>query len=610
MIQTMIRPNRLAAALLLLIGSALMSCTRMETFPSPGAKGHTSLFFSTVGGGTSAGSLTKTSVNPDGRSVEWNEGDRLSLWARSSDGAWVLENQEFSLYAKDGSRAWFSTTVSSPMPEGSYTYFCAYPRPLAVNGNEAVFSLPSRQDGLASSGADIMTATVTDAARLSEIPNPENHSTLSMTFSHLVHLLRFYIPEGNDMFGGEKLRKLVISMPRAVAGKVTVDITDPAGTAALAEGENTITLDLSRPIGESLSERDYAYAAVFPASFAEGESMIVKAYTATKVAVAAPISLKSRNMQAGHATSVPLVPQSVSPYFRIKLHVDSNHLGEDARSITLTAPEGCRWSDTGANVLVYEPGRDITAGEAFELEFEDESAYRSLSGASVTATYDSEHISISETFSMPDMSSGYGADVSLNIPYLLYEDFSGVSGFKSNDEYATSSAGSKSPVSFLSGWTGARAGAEAGKCIRIACRRETSADYHARVESAPLRGIIKKPVDLSVSFDYGADNRYGGLAIITDGNVGQNVYVGYVTNTKGYSSGDTAGTFENGNGFYVKEYSGSYSSTPNDWTAIIHSAPAGAVFRVSWRTEIEHQAGTTNTTAWLYIDNVKVQVNR
>ena len=84
--------------------------------------------------------------------------------------------------------------------------------------------------------------------------------------------------------------------------------------------------------------------------------------------------------------------------------------------------------------------------------------------------------------------------------------------------------------------------------------------------------------------------------------------MGYVTSTQGYKSGATDGTFEDGNSFYVKEYSGSYTSTPNTAQYTIHNVPAGGVFRLTIRTEIEHQAGTNNTTAWLYIDNVKIKI--
>jgi hypothetical protein len=197
----------------------------------------------------------------------------------------------------------------------------------------------------------------------------------------------------------------------------------------------------------------------------------------------------------------------------------------------------------------------------------------------------------------------------LNVPYLLYEDFSAVGSFSYDDQYSGGfNSGSKDSHAFLSGWTGARIGASAGQSIRIACRRETSADYPARVDAAPLNGIIKSPVDLSVEFDYGANNQFGGISIISNPDVGQTCHVGYVTSTQGYKSGATNGTFEDGNSFYVKEYSGSYTSTPNTAQYTIHNVPAGGIFRLTIRTEIEHQAGTNNTTAWLYIDNVKIKI--
>ena len=99
------------------------------------------------------------------------------------------------------------------------------------------------------------------------------------------------------------------------------------------------------------------------------------------------------------------------------------------------------------------------------------------------------------------------------------------------------------------------------------------------------------------------------VAIILDGNVGQNCYIGYVTSTKGYKSGDTDGVYDRTNNtFYAKEYTGSWDNTPNDTDYTLSNIPANTLIRISWRTEIEHQAGTTNTTCWLYLDNIKVTI--
>ena len=556
---------------------------------------------------TAGNAVTRSAVSDDGCSVSWETGDRAALWALDASGSLTLQAEPFKVFAINGDRAWFGATLSSAMPEGSYTYIATYPLPLSHEGTSVRFNLPSAQDGRASGGSDIMISSAVNGPALASLPDPEDHSGMSMSFRHLVHLLRLYLPQGADMFGGESIERIVLSMPRNVAGIISADITDPS-SATLSNGESRIVLDLAEPIHESSDVREYAMACIFPTAFQDGDVMTAKIYTRTKVGVTAPVDMRSRDMAAGHATSVALVPQAVSNFCRIDFRVDSNNLGEDVQTLTLTAPEGCRWSDSGTNVYTYHKDGGFTAGETFTLEYENESSYRTLSGKTVTATYDSEHVTISETLTMPDMTSGYGVSMSLNVPYLLYEDFSGVTSFSSNDKYATSAAGEKNATHFLDGWTGARVGGSAGLCVRLACRRETSADYDARMDSAPLRGVIKSPVNISVSFDYGADNQYGGIAIITDGNVGQTCHIGYVTSSTAYSSKSTTGTFESENSFYVKEYTGTYTDTPNDYTAVLHAVPAGDLHRITWRTVVEHQAGTTNTTAWLYLDNVRVSI--
>ena len=596
----MIRQRFLYA--LALLGLAMASCQVTEDSAVQD-------MYSPVQVGFEAGPLqTRSYVGEDGRSVNWSAGDRIAVWAKNSSGSWQLSAEPFFVYAVDGSRAWFSTTLSSAMPEDAYTYYACSPVPASSDGISAVFSLPTVQDGLAGDGADIMIASPVAFGALSGLPDPEDHSSMTMSFSHLVHLLRFYVPEGGDMFGGEPVQRIVVTMPRDVVGNVSCDLSD-ASFASLSSGSSVIDLRLANPIGESGSTRDYAYASIFPSTFASGEKMSVKMYSETKVGYVEPIDMKSRIMAAGHATSVCLVPNSVSTFCKIYFDIASNNLGEDVQKITLTAPSGCKWSDTGSETYVLEPGVDMGTGFSFTLEYEDEASYRTLSGAAVTVTYDSEHVTISESLTMPDMTSGYNCRIALNVPYLYFEDFSTLEGFHSDDNYYTSSAGNKSGTTFFNGWSGGRVGGESGCCIRLACRRETSVDYHSRADSAPFAGILKKAADVSVTFDYGADNEYGGIAILTwDGNVGQNAYIGYVTDTKTFGSAATDGTFEDEHTFYVKEYTGSWTSTPNDYSMTIHSMSAGDTHRLTWRTEVEHQAGTTNTTAWLYIDNIRVQI--
>ena len=551
--------------------------------------------------------VTRTVMNYDGLSSSWENGDRLAVWARNSAGEYTLNNTPFSVYGANGARAFFTATIDSPMPEDRYTYFAAYPVPESVNGTNATFTIPSVQDGRVGSGADIMIAAPVLHGPLEEVKELSDYTRLGMSMEHILHQFRFYVPAGEDKLGGEKIEKIVLDFPKSVVGKIAADFSDPYATPELSDGESSIILKLSEPIETSSSEnRNYAMASIFPVSFDAADSFNIKVYSTTKIGTTEPVNLGGRTFAAGHSTPVRLLLSDVRDYARVRFSVSANNLGENADAVRLAAPDGCVWGD-GSAVYEYRPGHEITTGESFEIVFEDTDAYRAFSGKDITVTFDTEHVDASQTIRMPDMTSSLVADISAELPYLLYEDFSSVESFNSGDKYSTSNAGNKSPKSFLDGWTGGRVGAESGKCIRIAARRETSADYDARVDSAPITSL-KKSADISVSYDYGINNQYGGFAILgADGNVGQDVYVGYVTDTKGYDSGDDAGVFETENTFYAKEYTGSYTNTPNSDTRIIHSAPTGTM-RITWRSSAEHQAGTTNTTCWLYIDNVKVQI--
>lgn len=551
------------------------------------------------------GETTRTAVGSNGLSTSWTSGDQISVWAKNSAGAYTLENKKFNLYGLNAARGFFTATLDAAMPEDTYTYYACHPYPNTVSGETATFTVPATQDG-SLNHAEIMVAYPETHSALTAIPDPDDHSGMQLRMVHKLHNLRFYLPEGEDSFSGEPIEKIVVTMPRDVVGRISTDISDPQAGMSVSSGSGVVTMELAKPIHVSTDlAREYACAGIIPQVFEEGETMGVKVYTASHWGTLDPVALGGRTFAAGHSSAVRIIPTTVGEYAKIRVNITDNHLGEGLQSVTLTAPSGCSWAG-GSNVYTYNPGHLFFGGESFEFEFEEIAQYRAFSGRSITVTFDSEHVTTSQTFVMPTMTSGYSATINVAAPYLLYEDFSGVGTFSHDDQYGTLVTGSKSSHGFLNGWTGARIGAEAGKCIRIACRRETSARYPARVDSAPIIAL-KKPADISVKFDYGMNNQYGGISLISNADVGQDVYIGYVTSTSGYSSGDSDGHFEDANTFYIKDHSASYDSTPNEGEYIIHNAPTGTV-RITWRTQCEANAGTTNTTCWLYIDNVKVQI--
>ena len=599
--------NFRAKAILALLAAAL-SCTPegLETVPSATVSdGLVTVGFAVA----SDAAATKTAAGPDGLSTSWTSSDAIALWAKSGT-SYSLSAVPFSVYGMADAGAFFTAELDSPMEQGTYTYFATYPVPSSVSGNTATFTVPSVQDGISGNGEDIMVASPAEAGALEQIDWLETRQPdLALRMEHKLHRLRFYYDDSR--LGGESIQKIVATFPKYVAGTVTTDFTNPASSLTITEGSSAITVEPVTPVAPSSGDkRHYAMASIIPTQFQSGESMAVKMYTESKVA-SVTIPLQSRNFAAGHSTPVRIIPSSVGNFCKIYVNVDSNNLGESVQTITFTAPSGCKWSDSGSETFVYNPGTAIDAGHSFVLEYEDESAFRTLSDKTVTVTYDSEHVTISETIEIENLTGKYSTRLSLNVPYLLYEDFARVSSFSSNDEYTGGSTagltkGDKSAYSFLDGWSGGRIGAEAGKCIRISSRRETRiGNYPARVDSAPLRGIIKKAARISVNFDYGADNQTGGIG---KADVGQTCHVGYVTDTAKYSSGDGTGTFEGGeNSFYVKENTGSYDNLPNNRTITIQ-IPAASIIRVTWRSVIDNDWGANNTTDWLFLDNIKIKI--
>lgn len=431
-------------------------------------------------------STTRSSMNADGLTSSWEKGDRICVWAKNSAGEYTLDNTVFSVYGLNGDKAFFTATLPSAMPEDRYTYFAAYPVPESVSLTKATFTIPSIQDGKVSGGADIMIANPLLHGPLDEVQELSDYTRLGMSMEHLLHQFRFYLPEGEDKLGGEAIVKMVLTFPKPVAGKLVADFTDTEAAAEFSGEEKSITLKLSEPLVNSTSsERKYAMAAFFPSSFEASESINIKIYTETKIANAYPVNLEGRTFAAGHSTPVRLRISDIREYGRLRFTVSSNNLGENANAVRLTAPQGCTWGD-GSTIYEYRPGHEITTGETFEIPFENLDTFRTFSGKDVTVTFDTEHVDATQTVRVPDLTTLNFAEISAGLPYLLYEDFSGVESFNSGDNYAMSNAGSKSPKSFLNGWTGGRVGAEAGMCIRIACRRETSIGYDARVDSAPI----------------------------------------------------------------------------------------------------------------------------
>ena len=588
------------------------------------------------------GVQTRTEMQQNGLSAIWSDGDKLAVWAVGSGGEYILSNQVFEAYGLDEKRGYFTSVLSSPMPEGIYTYYCSYPTPVSVKDNLLEFLLPSVQDGKASGGADIMVATPVSHSALSALTEVEDHSSMSMEMNRMMHQFRFQVPAEDNKLNGASIERMVLSFPVQVTGNVQLDVTDPSRNPVLKSGSADITLDLKEPL--SSQKQNYACAAFVPVTFEQGHSLKIKAYTSDKIVEIDPIDLRAKACLAGHSTPVMLIVKSVKDYpYQLTFKVAANNLGEDVNSIRMEAPAGCLWPGLDSNVLTYNPGHKLTAGEEFVLRFEDEAQYMAFSGKSISVTYDSDNALVRETVVMPDLSANNKANVSLAVPYLFFEDFSAIPSF--NDGHDNPKVGTSSDTykgitelssysSVLSGWYGTRIGGQGGTSIRICCRYEhvllAGAYYKGRVYTPFLSNIKDgKDVKLSVSFRYGSDRRERDPLLGSPPDKSPIMYFGinsqdYVTNPdenegdvidqitgliggSGYaSSAPTSLSPMVIKGETLPKTGGSYTSFAGTKSVTIDNVDNG--MRMAWIVSTDNTASNTNANYWLYIDDIKVSI--
>lgn len=626
---------------LLFVVLFLVGCAKDDFITIGDSRGEKAVYGFGVGGGT-----TRTFINDDGVTISWDKDDKVALWAKK-DNAFVLNNQEFNNWfiTADNSQAYFTAKLENPMTAKdsndnliTYQYYVTYPAlpKESVNGTTCTFTLPSTQDGKMGGGADIMVAQGTGPAlaKLYTPANPDDSNVVpdyviddgvKLQMKHLIHALRFYVPQGKWGFPqGETVERIVFTMPANVAGTVTADVAaESPALSSPTNATNTISLNLKEPIGPSAADAqgivayDFAVAAIMPATY--NGDMTVRAYSQTKAAQYI-ISINSRDMQAAHVTPVGLNCSRTVDQYCLRFKYGGNNLGEPVTAIRINYKD-----ENGASQVLTIPVEQFAKdGGIYDVDltdwdFDDQFANlrTTLKNQVITVEYESEHALVSQTVNLPDVTQKGINESTLTVPYLFFEDFSSVTSFSSNDAYKTSSTGSMSAYSFLNGWTGARIGAQAGTSIRIASRRETSADYPARVDSAPLSGIKSgKTVNIKITYDYGVD--YDGTHT-----GGQTILPGYVTSTEAYKSGGSiyvwkplgtsyqdfskiSGTFAESDRFVVDGTDGSYTNTPETGSYTLYGRNNAT--RLTWAAVTLHEPGANNTTSWLYLDNIKVQI--
>ena len=565
----------------------------------------------TVGFGVGS---TKVSIDAGSAILDWEEGDALSVWAEDSQGGTALDASTFRLAACNGSMAYFTAQLPSPMPEDSYIYRCLYPQAQTLENGLACYTVGTQQ--YQGSEPCVLWGQASHGALTAIEPSlpVDDAALMQLRMSSLLHYLRFFIPEGSDLLG-EPVQKIKFTMPQRVAGTIKVD-PDSGTIAAISSPSTEIILDEL-----SLTEGSYALAAIIPPgqAYAEGQTMSITLYGSDKFATIDPLVLTGRDFKAGHMTSVAMRANQLHDFYRLRFNYESNLLGEDLQSITLSLEDGSNWPETDSPTLVFSnrDGSTLSVGQSLDIAFENKDNYLSLNGKNILVTYESENALIQKSVTLSIDAASLSSTSSLACPYLFSEDFSNASiGFNTNNGDHSASGDYKDTIEGtdygLPGWTANQAAVleESGnKAMAIRHLNEIylflQGTYRGRVDSAPLAHIKEgKSVKVRVSFNYTGYSKKRTPQISYGWDTTQGAVVGYYQ--KGSSLVKGGALIANLAGDKVSAPTGGSVANP-DVAAAFEIPDCTSLTRLAWDC-YGANSGTGTTQEWIFIDNIIVQI--
>ena len=556
---------------------------------------------------------TKVSIDAGSAILDWEEGDALSVWAEDSQGGTALDASTFRLAACNGSMAYFTAQLPSPMPEDSYIYRCLYPQAQTLENGLACYTVGTQQ--YQGSEPCVLWGQASHGALTAIEPSlpVDDAALMQLRMSSLLHYLRFFIPEGSDLLG-EPVQKIKFTLPERVAGTIKVD----AATGTISEISSPSTEIILDEL--SLSEGSFALAAIIPASqaYAEGQTMSITLYGSDKFATIEPLVLTGRDFKAGHMTSVAMRANQLHDFYRLRFNYESNLLGEELQSITLSLEDGSNWPETDSPKLVFanRDGSTLSVGQSLDIAFENKDNYLSLNGKNILVTYESENALIQKNVTLSIDAGSLSSTSSLACPYLFSEDFSNASiGFNTNNGDHSASGDYKDTIEGtdygLPGWTANQAAVleESGnKAMAIRHLNETyglQGTYRGRVDSAPLAHIKEgKSVKVRVSFNYTGYSKERTPQISYGWDTTQGAVVGYYQKGSSLIKG----------GALIANLAGEKVSAPKngsvanpDRAASFEIPDCTSLTRLAWDC-YGANSGIGTTQEWIFIDNIIVQI--
>ena len=520
---------------------------------------------------------SRTAVTDDG-SVMWIEGDKIALWAKASDESYELSGNILSMlhYSSTKHRAYFSANIPA-MSQGEYTYYASSPAPSSVDGTNAYYTIPALQNG-SNKMTDIMVAEPITASQLIDGDN-----NLDLRFSHSLHAVKITIPQDGNLLG-RPLTAFQMTFPTAVVGDIAIDVSNPTAAPALLNGSNSVRFEFDEP----KQAGDSFWAVLYP-SLLEGE-VTYKGFSDGYESKEKTFSI-NKQLVAGHVTPMELIIPILDRTTIIRFVLGDNFLGEDVQTLRIK-------NSAGNTILSYNLGSSKTADSVFEGEW----SVPSYSGQELVAEFESESAIVSSKFTMPALTP-YITNVvpTLTVPYLFYEDFSGITkdGTFQEDENSTNPEGTLLDSYGLPGWSIARGSVSAGNCVRVNCSFETGiyakADYKGQVDT-PALSAIKSGKTISVKVVFNADTSEDKTAC----------FVGNLTTTGAIKA---ESSISNGTSISLTAQSGiSYSSLFTERSVTIGNNTSSSRIAFESNSQRSGELSVKYYDHYIYIDNIRISI--
>ena len=438
--------------------------------------------------------ISRTAMSDEGK-ASWVEGDTFALWAENRTGGFNINGADFTMmYYWHSFQSAVFTSYANTLAEGDYTYYAVSPKPVSINNRKATFVLPAEQQGDAVNGAhDFMVATPVTAKALSN----ERVNNLALEFNHKTHLLKLVIPQnGNPL--SDPIKKVVFTFPTTVTGNITIDATTPTAVPTIANGSKQLIVNIPQGFDEGetawarIAEGNLSGAVTYYAVSTIGERTNNRTFNLSKMC------------EGGHITPLSLtIPQPIPPTV-LRFKVGKNYLGESVQKVSIYDYNGALVQSFAANSSntydivqhgIYEEGKFQTyTGQTFTVRFESQSAIVE------------RKVTIPSTIAKNEVNTL----ATIDVPYLFYEDFAGVSDFAKDDERVESlmSADGTLFSTAVSGWNGAHIRGVKGKSVRVNVRHQSTLGAtrtNGRLDSPAMKGLKSGAnVKLKVEFDMGA----------------------------------------------------------------------------------------------------------